>query len=55
MKIKRFLQEDQGAIATEYVIFVAAIGIVLAVGVFALTGAMRDLFTAWKQYFEPGG
>jgi Flp pilus assembly pilin Flp len=51
MKIKKFLQEDQGVIATEYVIFVAAAGILLAVGVGLLFGAMRGTFANWANYF----
>jgi Flp pilus assembly pilin Flp len=49
--IKKFLQEDRGAIVTEYVIFVCVIGIILAVGVTALFNGMRNLFGAWAGYF----
>jgi Flp pilus assembly pilin Flp len=51
MNLEKFLKEEKGVVAAEYVIFVAAIGTLLAVGVFALTGAMSDLFTAWAGYF----
>ena len=54
MKIKKFLQEDDGAVVVEYVIFVAAAAILLAVGVWALFGAMSELFTAWATYFGAG-
>jgi Flp pilus assembly pilin Flp len=51
MTPKKFLKEEKGVVATEYVIFVAAIGIIMAVGVYALTDAMKNLFTAWSYYF----
>jgi Flp pilus assembly pilin Flp len=51
MTPEKFLKEEKGVIAAEYVVFMAAIGILLAVGVFALTGAIRDLLTAWAGYF----
>lgn len=56
MRVKKFLKEDQGGpIATEYVIFVAAIGIIMAVGVAALFNGMKDLFGAWAGYFGTTG
>jgi Flp pilus assembly pilin Flp len=54
MNLKRFLEDEQGVVATEYVIFVAAIGILMAVGVSALFGAMSNLFGAWARYFGGG-
>jgi Flp pilus assembly pilin Flp len=51
MTPKKFLKEEKGVVATEYVVFVAAIGIVMAVGVAVLYGALRDLFVAWAGYF----
>jgi Flp pilus assembly pilin Flp len=54
MKIKKFLQEDKGVIATEYVIFVAAAGIILGVGVTLLFNAMSDVFGTWSNYFGTG-
>ncbi len=54
MKLKRFLAGDQGVIATEYAIFVAAIGVILAVGVSTLFKAMSGSFTAWANYFNAG-
>jgi Flp pilus assembly pilin Flp len=56
MMAKKFFKEDQGGpIAAEYVIFVAAIGIILAVGVAALFNGMSDLFGAWSGYFGTSG
>jgi Flp pilus assembly pilin Flp len=54
MKIKKFLTGDQGVIATEYAIFVAAIGVILAVGVTTLFKAMSGSFSAWANYFNTG-
>jgi Flp pilus assembly pilin Flp len=54
MAIKKFLKDDQGVVSVEYVIFVAAIGIILAVGVTALFNGMKTLFTAWAGYFGGG-
>ena len=55
MSIKKFLQDDDGMVATEYVIFVAAIGILMAVGVGLLFNAMSDFFGAWAGYFSASG
>jgi Flp pilus assembly pilin Flp len=54
MKIKRFLQEDQGVVTVEYVILVAAAGLVLAVGVGVMFNGMSSLFSAWSGYFGGG-
>jgi Flp pilus assembly pilin Flp len=52
MMVKKFLKEDQGGpITTEYVLFVAAIGIIMGVGAVVLFNGMRDLFGAWAGYF----
>jgi len=52
MNIKKFMQRDKGGpITTEYVLFVAAIGILLAVGITALFNGMKALFNAWAGYF----
>ncbi len=52
MKSIRFLKEDRGGpVTTEYVVFVAAIGILMAVGVGIMFNAMKALFTAWATYF----
>ena len=55
--MKHLFSDDQaGVLAAEYVIFVAAIGIILVVGVAALLGGMSDLFAAWSNYFQaPSG
>jgi Flp pilus assembly pilin Flp len=55
MRIKKFLQEDGGMVATEYVMFVAAIGILMAVGVGILFSAMSDFFSSWASYFSATG
>ena len=52
MKIKKFLQEDDGAIAMEYVILVAAAAMLLIVGAWTLFGALSDEFTKWADYFK---
>lgn len=55
MTAKDFLKEENGgAITAEYVIFVAAIAIIMAVGVGVLFNAMRALFGAWAGYFGAG-
>lgn len=54
MKIKKFLREDDGVIAVEYVILVAAAGLVLAIGVYVMVRGMSDLFAAWAGYFAGG-
>jgi Flp pilus assembly pilin Flp len=56
MSAKRFFQEDRGGpVTAEYVVFVAAIGILMAVGVGVLFNAMSRLFSAWAGYFMPAG
>ncbi|MBW1953917.1 MAG: hypothetical protein JRI59_03130 [Deltaproteobacteria bacterium] len=53
-RIKPFWREDSGSIlATEYMIFLAAIVILLAAGIWALQGGLSDLFAAYSQYFQP--
>jgi Flp pilus assembly pilin Flp len=53
MNSKKFLKEEKGGpITTEYVVFVAFAGIVLAAGVGFLFDAMRTLFTTWGGYFS---
>ena len=51
MSARRFLREDKGVIAVEYIIFVAAIGTVLIVGVTFLYNALGTFFTSWATYF----
>ncbi len=50
--IKEFLKGDKGAVVVEYVVMVAAAGILLAVGVWVLFNAMSNLFGAWAGYFK---
>lgn len=54
---KNFLREEQGGpVTTEYVVFVAAIGIIMAVGVITLYNGMAAVFNAWAGYFAaPSG
>jgi Flp pilus assembly pilin Flp len=54
MALKKFLQDDQASVPTEYVVFVAAIGILLTVGVWTLFQAMSGLFSAWAGFFNAG-
>lgn len=54
MNVKKFLMDDRGIVAVEYVVFVAAIGIILGVGVLALFNGMKDMFGAWAGYFGGG-
>ena len=55
MIIKKFLRQDQGApIMTEYLIIIAAIGVILVAGVVLLFNALSSLFTAWAAYFSSG-
>ncbi len=51
MKLKKFMKEESGSITAEYVIFVAAIGIILAAGTTVLFNSMSDLFAKWAGYF----
>jgi len=51
MRVKEFFQEEKGVVAMEYVIFAAAIGILLAVGVGVLLDAMGNFFASWAGYF----
>jgi len=55
MNPKKFLKDEKGVIATEYVIFVAAIGMLLTVGVGLLFNSMGGLFSSWATYFGAGG
>jgi Flp pilus assembly pilin Flp len=55
MNIRNFFKRDQsGAVVTEYVVFVAVIGVILAVGVTVLFNGMSTLFGAYAQYFSTG-
>jgi Flp pilus assembly pilin Flp len=54
MNLRKLLNDEQGNVSTEYVIFVAAIGMLLIVGVSSLFDAMSNLFGAWAGYFGGG-
>lgn len=54
MSMKKFLQEERGSVAVEYVILVAVAAALLAVGVTVMFNAMSDLFSAWAGYFGAG-
>jgi Flp pilus assembly pilin Flp len=47
-----FTEEDGGAYATEMVVIIAAIGILLGVGVSVLFNAMSDYFGRWATFFS---
>ena len=51
MSVKEFFREDKGVIAAEYIIFVAAVGILMAVGVGIMFTAMGNFFGSWAAYF----
>jgi Flp pilus assembly pilin Flp len=50
----RFLQEKEGSIAVEYMLFVAAAAILLTVGLIALMGGMSSYFNSWAAFFNSG-
>jgi Flp pilus assembly pilin Flp len=52
MDVKNFLKNTQATVAMEYVVFVAAVGVFLVVGVAALFNSMSGLFSAWASYFN---
>jgi Flp pilus assembly pilin Flp len=52
MDIKIFCENNQAAVAPEYVVFVAAVGILLIVGVGVLFTSMSGLFNGWASYFN---
>jgi Flp pilus assembly pilin Flp len=49
-----FLKDDQGVVSLEYLLFVAAIAIILTVGVAALMGGMSSYFSNWADFFNSG-
>jgi Flp pilus assembly pilin Flp len=51
MFLKKFLQDDQASVATEYLVLVAAAGFLLVVGVSFLFSAMSDFFSNWAGFF----
>jgi len=54
MPLKRFLQGNEGIIASEYVVFVAAIGIILVLGVWFLFSSISGYYAASGNYFSAG-
>ena len=54
MPLKRFMQGNEGVIASEYVVFVAAIGIILVLGVWLLFTSISGVYSAWGNYFSAG-
>jgi Flp pilus assembly pilin Flp len=52
MALMGLLARDEGSVAVEYVVFVAAVGIILIVGVAALFNSMSGLFEQWATYFN---
>ena len=54
MPLKKFLQGNEGVIASEYVVFVAAIGIILVVAVWILFFSISAYYGAWGNYFSAG-
>ncbi len=52
--IKNLIRDEQGVVPAEYVVFVAALGILLAGGVFVLFNGLSALFGAWAAYFGAG-
>ena len=54
MDLKRFLQGNEGVIASEYVVFVAANGGILVLGVWLLFTSISGYYGAWGNYFSAG-
>jgi Flp pilus assembly pilin Flp len=54
MAVQDFLRDEKGVVATEYVVFVAAIGTILVLGVYVLFNAMSGMFSTWANYFNAG-
>ena len=51
-RIKAFLRDEGGVVSAEYVIFLAALGIICIVGILALFGGLGSLFSAYATYFQ---
>jgi Flp pilus assembly pilin Flp len=51
MRVKEFFLEEQGVVAIEYVIFAAAIGTLMVIGVGLLFDALGTFFSSWATYF----
>ena len=53
---KEFLRgEDGGPLSAEMVILIAAVGLLLGVGVSLLYNAMSNYFASWATFFSGGG
>jgi Flp pilus assembly pilin Flp len=50
-----FMEEEDGTLSTEMVVLIAAIGIILTVGVSALFTGMSGYFQSWANFFSSGG
>lgn len=51
--LKAFLRDQGGAVAAEYVILLAALGICCVAGIVILMGGLNSLFSAYATYFQP--
>ena len=51
MNNRKLIQDDNGVITVEYVVFVAAIGTLMVVGVGILLTALGTFFGNWATYF----
>ena len=49
-----FTGEEDANLSTEMVVLIAAIGIILVVGVTALFNAMSNYFSSWAAFFAGG-
>ena len=49
-----FTKEEDGTVSTEMVVIIAAIGLLLGVGVSVLFNAMSTYFSAWATFFSAG-
>ena len=49
-----FMGEEDGTVSTEMVVIIAAIGLLLGVGVSVLFTALSDYFNAWATFFSAG-
>jgi Flp pilus assembly pilin Flp len=54
MSLLDLLKDDQGVVSLEYLLFVAAIAILLTAGVAALMNAMGGYFNSWAAFFNSG-
>lgn len=52
---KNFFKKEDGVVSIEYVVFAAAVCILLVVGVGVLFNAMSDYFSNWAAFFAGGG